>query len=113
MKISEALKAKYVFDELTLGEVLDLVWEKVEVFVVHEDRTTWHHTYFDRSGDTLSLYEGSDKEDDGEALWEFSLKEKVRVKGNMIYFKKERKDGPAIELLRTSKIDVAKILQKV
>jgi hypothetical protein len=112
MKVSEALKAKYVFDELTLGEVLDLVWKKVEVFVVHQDGTAWDHIYFDRSGDKLSLYDGSDKYDDGEALWEFSLKEKVRVKGNMIYFKKERKDGPAIELLRTSKIDVTKMLQK-
>jgi hypothetical protein len=115
MKISEALKAKYVFDELTLGEVLDLVWRKVGAFVVHQDDLTWEHVYFDRADGELSLYDGHEQEDDGIALWTFSLKEKVSVKGNMVYFKKQRlsRHRTILELLKTSKIDLTKMLQKV
>jgi|694.fasta_scaffold22311_7 hypothetical protein len=114
MKVSEAVKAKYVFDELTLGEVLDLVWHKVQVIVVHQDDLQWEYVYFDRDGE-LNLYDGSEKEDDGVALWTFRLKEKVSVKGNMLYFKKQSlsRHGTAIELLKTSNIDVTKMLQKV
>ena len=114
MKVSEALKAKYVFDELTLRDVLDLVWDKIGTIFVHQDDLQWEYVYFDRDGE-LNLYDGSEKEDDGVALWTFSLKEKVRVKGNMLYFKKQSlsRHGTAIELLKTSNIDMTKMLQKV
>lgn len=121
MKVSEAVKAKYVFDELTLGDVLELVKGKVGALIVHQDDLTWDHVHFNwsrgklnKSSGKLNIYDGDENNDNQVSLWDFSLKEKVKVKGNMVYFKKEAlaQHGTAIELLRTSKIDVTKILQK-
>ena len=112
------VKAKYVFDQLTLGDVLELVKNKVGALIVHQDDLTWEHVHFNwyKGGKgKLSIYDGDENNDNEVSLWKFSLKEKVKVKGNMVYFKKEAlaQHGTAIELLRTSKIDVTKMLQKV
>lgn len=108
MKVSEALKAKYVFDQLTLGDVLELVKGKVGALTVHQDDLTWRHVHFNWYRGKLSIYDGDENNDNQVSLWDFSLKEKVKVKGNMVYFKKEAlaQHGTAIELLRTSKINM-------
>jgi len=118
MKVSGAVKAKYVFDQLTLGDVLELVKDKVGVMIVHQDDLTWQHIHFywsRESSGKLNIYDGDENNDNEVSLWDFSLKEKVKVKGNMVYFKKEAlaRHGTAIELLKTSNIDVTKMLQKV
>jgi len=113
MKVSEAVKAKYVFDQLTLGDVLELVKGKVGALTVHQDDLTWRHVHFNWYRGKLNIYDGDENNDNEVSSWDFSLKEKVKVKGNMVYFKKEALSGTAIELLRTSKIDLAKMLQKV
>lgn len=110
------VKAKYIFDELTLGDVLEIVKKKVGALIVHQDDLTWEHVHFNwPNKGKLKLYDGDEANDDQVALWIFSLKEKVRVGGNMIYFKKEdlALHNTALELLQTRPINLTKILQKI
>lgn len=116
MKIADSAKAKYALDELTLGDVLDVVKKTVGALVVHQDDLTWDHIHFGwrKGGSKLEIYDGDENNDNEVALWTFSLKEKVRIKGNMVFFKKEdlAQHGTAIELLRTSKINVGNLFGK-
>jgi len=113
-KIADNLKAKYVLEELTLGDVLDVVKKKVGALVVHQDNLTWDHIHFNWYKGKLHIYDGDENNDNKVALWTFSLKEKVRIKGNMVFFKEEdfAQHGTAIELLRTSRIDVGSLFNK-
>lgn len=82
MNVTDDLKAKYVFGQLTLEEALDLlVFPKAEfVRVVNDTGNSWDHDCFYKKGSRFLI--GSS--DSSEASWFFSLNQVVKVKNNHI-----------------------------
>jgi hypothetical protein len=82
MIVTDDLKAKYVFGQLTLEEALDLfVFGRAgEVRVVSKDgRFDETHEKFGKKGDYLVIYE-----EDEHQRWFFSLSQVVEIKNNYI-----------------------------
>jgi hypothetical protein len=114
MKIQESTKAKYVFDELALGDVVSALWEKIGKIVVYQDEMSFEYTHWERDGKKLFIFDGEANQEEEEPMWVFSLKEKVKVKGSMICFSSEKhaKHQTMIEFLKTTSLDVGKLFKK-
>lgn len=96
MKITDEIKAKHVFGELTLGEVWNMVARSCSHIVLTKE-PPWpvdqEYTFFSCDGDSMSLF--SD-DNNMEPDWDFPLSTKVKVKEDHVEFADT--DGYKIEL---------------
>lgn len=85
------LKAKLVFNELTLGEVYNLI--KADVYMVNVeqkgmDRGTYVNFYAEDDDDQMTLWPDEGQEPD----WTFNKSQKVVIKGEWVHLE----EGDAI-----------------
>jgi len=76
--------AKHAFGELTLKDVLPLVSDCSVITLVDESGETTNWLNFDETTVNFELWEEAGTPDDKSPVWSFSLKTKVKVKGDHI-----------------------------
>lgn len=115
MRISDSQKAKYVFGQLTFKDVLYLVGQKIGSITVHQDDLTWEYVHFNwvLCENRFYTYDGEEKNDEEEPGHVFSLRQVVRIEGNLVHLKTTNGRDAKIELFIRSKLNLGNKFKKL
>lgn len=103
--ITDELKAKYVFGQLTLEDAFDLAMPDLAVIEVTQNDITWDYCYWEKRKKNLVTYDGDENCDNENPAHSFPLKQNVVIKGNVVYLKDKDGYEAEIKFLKTNPIE--------
>lgn len=109
--ITDELRAKYVFGQLTLKDAFDLATQEIlaeadlAVIEVTQDDITWNYCYWCLTKKNLVTYDGDENCDNENPAHSFPLKQNVVIKGNVVYLKDKDGHEAEIKFLKTSPVE--------